>query len=175
MELKLRFTPWTRIKCCGFFQLSVAPSSTSPDRRRRYFKNLLPNQLSACGSIFSGEGQSSSRIRKLSGFLCANLTQKSGRFPEMKHLTFCSNCAQIDSAYAAGTTTHCESFSRYIILLAYLLILPKRPGLLSGRNATFANIAKTLHPSGGLRWIAPICYIYAFIEGQIPCFAMPAA
>ena len=65
-----------------------------------YFKNLLPNQLSACGSIFFGGGQSSSRIRKHSGFLCANLTQESGKFPEMKHLMFCSTRLSLRSRHS---------------------------------------------------------------------------
>ena len=68
--------------------------------KNRYFKNLLPNQLSACGSIFFGGGQSSSRIRKHSGFLCANLTQESGKFPEMKHLMFCSTRLSLRSRHS---------------------------------------------------------------------------
>ena len=65
-----------------------------------YFKNLLPNQLSACGSIFFGGGQSSSRIRNHSGFLCANPTQDSGQFSEMKHLMFCSTRLSLRSRHS---------------------------------------------------------------------------
>ena len=72
-------------------------------------KNMQPNQLSACGSNFFREGQSSSRIRKLSGFLCPNLTQKSGKFPEMKNLVFCSNQLSLRNRHRKAGYLLCDN------------------------------------------------------------------
>ena len=120
--------------------------------------------LSACGSIFLGGGQSSSRIRKSSGFLFWSVWKSYTKVRKVSGNERSAVVLEWIELMQPVWLSMAKVIPDIFLCLTKVHTLPKCPELYSGGNAALITIKQMVHPNRGLHNNTPICYIYADSE-----------